>query len=52
MYLKRRSIKRLMLLFSDNRSEKKLEEAYDKHTSRYAVKHAAWDKSKCDKHIS
>lgn len=28
----------------DNRSEKKLEEAYDKHTSRYAVKHAAWDK--------
>ncbi|XP_052793166.1 adenylate cyclase type 9-like isoform X2 [Mya arenaria] len=28
----------------DNRSEKKIVEAYDKMTSRYAVKHATWDK--------
>ena len=34
------------LVFSDNRSERKLVEAYDKHTSQYAVKHADWDKSK------
>ena len=33
-------------VLSDNRSEKKIVEAYDKNTSRFAVKQATWDKSK------
>jgi len=33
-------------VLSDKRSEKKIVEAYDKETSRYAVKHATWDKRK------